>query len=155
MLLVRLFLQWLYSMSRISRVPGQRLDQSTVSVTKARLISTCFRSGWWSILLLMLLLDSQLLLLLDGHSTHYQSDVVRFASDHNIIVLCLPPHYSRRAAMRFWCVFQPLKAQWTNVCYDYFQGWAGLKGEPPHVQNPATMFAGIRALATLQKRAEI
>ena len=33
-----------------------------------------------------------LLLHLDGHSTHYQPEVVHFARDHDIIMLCLPPH---------------------------------------------------------------
>ena len=30
-------------------------------------------------------------MLLDGHSTHYQPEAVRFAKDHDIIKLCLPP----------------------------------------------------------------
>ena len=33
-----------------------------------------------------------LLLLLDGHSTHYQPNVVRYAKENHIIMLCLPPH---------------------------------------------------------------
>ena len=33
-----------------------------------------------------------LLLLLDGHSTHYQPNVVRYAKESEVIMLCLPPH---------------------------------------------------------------
>ncbi len=36
--------------------------------------------------------ERPLLLLLDGHSSHYQPDVVRFANDHGIVMLALPPH---------------------------------------------------------------
>lgn len=32
-----------------------------------------------------------LLLLLDGHSSHYQPQVLRFAKDNGVIVMCLPP----------------------------------------------------------------
>ena len=31
-----------------------------------------------------------LLVLLDGHSSHYQPDLIRFARDHDIILFCLP-----------------------------------------------------------------
>ena len=33
-----------------------------------------------------------LLLLLDGHSTHYQPELLRLAKQHDVIMLCLPPH---------------------------------------------------------------
>ena len=33
-----------------------------------------------------------LFLLLDGHSTHYQPQVIRSAMEHDYIILCLPPH---------------------------------------------------------------
>ena len=33
-----------------------------------------------------------LLLLLDGHSTHYQPEVIRLARQTGVIMLCLPPH---------------------------------------------------------------
>ena len=62
-----------------------------------------------------------LLLLLDGHSTHYQPEVVRLARDHDIIMLCLPPHTTHEARPLDCGVFKPLKAQWTNVCHQYCQ----------------------------------
>ena len=57
-------------------------------------------------------------LLLHGHSTHYQPDVVHFAKDHNIVMLCLPPHTTHEAQPLDCGVFKPLK---TNVCNHFFQ----------------------------------
>lgn len=61
-----------------------------------------------------------LLLLLDGHCTHYQPDVIRFARDHDVVMLCLPPHTTHEAQPLDVGVFSSLKSQWTNVCHDYF-----------------------------------
>ena len=66
-----------------------------------------------------------LLLLLDGHSTHYQPDVVHFAKDHDIIMLCLPLHTTHEAQPLDCGVFKPLKAQWTNVYHHFFQNNPG------------------------------
>ena len=33
-----------------------------------------------------------LLLLVDGHSSHYDPETIRFAKEHNVIIFCLPPH---------------------------------------------------------------
>ena len=33
-----------------------------------------------------------LLLILDGHSTHNQPEVIRYAIENGVIILCLPPH---------------------------------------------------------------
>ena len=62
-----------------------------------------------------------LLLLLDGHSTHYQPEVVRYASENNIIMLCLPPHTTHETQPLDCGVFSPLKTHWTTVCHDYMQ----------------------------------
>ncbi len=66
-----------------------------------------------------------LLLLLDGHSTHYQPDVIRFARAHNIIMLCLPPHTTHESQPLDCGVFKPLKSKWTAVCHTYFQKHPG------------------------------
>ena len=50
-----------------------------------------------------------LLLLLDGHSTHYQPDMIRFARDHDVVMLCL---------LTLTGVFSLLKSQSTQVCHD-------------------------------------
>lgn len=66
-----------------------------------------------------------LLLLLDGHSTHYQPRVVRFAKEHNVIMLCLPPHTTHKSQPLDCGVFGPLKAKWTEVCHHFFQNNPG------------------------------
>lgn len=45
------------------------------------------------------------LLLLDGHTTHYQPEVIRKAVEEQVIVFCLPPHSSHITAtgqQLFW-----------------------------------------------------
>ena len=62
-----------------------------------------------------------LFLLLNRHSTHYQPQAVRFAMEHDIIVLCLPPHTSHESQPLDTGVFAPLKTQWSQVCHDFYQ----------------------------------
>ena len=35
-----------------------------------------------------------LFLLLDGHSSHYQPDLIRRAKEHGVILFCLPPPHA-------------------------------------------------------------
>ena len=62
-----------------------------------------------------------LFLLLDGHSTHYQPQVIRFAMEHNVIMLCLPPHTTHESQPLDVGVFAPLKAHWSKVCHEFYQ----------------------------------
>ena len=62
-----------------------------------------------------------LLLLLDGHSTHYQPQLLRLAREHDVIILCLPPHTTHEAQPLDCGVFGPLKAHWSNVCHSFLQ----------------------------------
>ena len=62
-----------------------------------------------------------LLLLLDGHSTHYQPEVIRLARQNGVIMLCLPPHTTHETQPLNCGVSAPLKAHWTTVCHDCFQ----------------------------------
>ena len=62
-----------------------------------------------------------LFLLLDGHSTHYQPQAIRFAMEHDIILLCLPPHTTHESQPLDVGVFAPLKTQWSQVCHDFYQ----------------------------------
>jgi len=66
-----------------------------------------------------------LFLLLDGHSTHYQPQLIRLAKEHNVIVLCLPPHTTHESQPLDVGVFAPLKTQWTQVCHDFYQANPG------------------------------
>ena len=62
-----------------------------------------------------------LLLLLDGHSTHYQPEVVRYAKENQVIMLCLPPHTTHETQPLDCGVFAPLKSHWSTVCHDFIQ----------------------------------
>ena len=66
-----------------------------------------------------------LLLLLDGHSTHYQPELLRLAKQHDVIMLCLPPHTSHESQPLDCGVFGPLKSHWSNVCHTYLQQHPG------------------------------
>ena len=65
--------------------------------------------------------ECPLLLLLDGHSTHYQPEVVRYAKRNEVLLLCLPPHTTHEAQPLDCTVLSPLKARWRTVCHDFFQ----------------------------------
>ncbi|XP_065896174.1 uncharacterized protein [Dysidea avara] len=65
--------------------------------------------------------ERPLLLLLDGHSTHYQPEAVRYAKRNEVLLLCLPPHTTHEAQPLDCTVISPLKAQWRTVCHDFFQ----------------------------------
>jgi len=69
--------------------------------------------------------ERPLLLLLDGHSTHYQPDLVRYAVSNQVLLLCLPPHTTHEAQPLDCTVFSPFKAQWRAVCHDFFQANPG------------------------------
>ena len=62
-----------------------------------------------------------LFLLLDGHSTHYQPQVIRVAREHQCIILCLPPHITHETQPLDVGVFAPLKVQWTKTCHEFYQ----------------------------------
>ena len=68
---------------------------------------------------------NKMFLLLDRHSTHYQPQSVRFAKEHGVIMLCLPPHTTHESQPLDCGVFGRLKAQGSHVCHIYFQKHPG------------------------------
>ena len=66
-----------------------------------------------------------LLVLLDGHSSHFQPDLIRFAREHDIILFCLPPHTTHESQPLDASVFKPLKQNWQDACHDYVQTHPG------------------------------
>ena len=66
-----------------------------------------------------------LLLLLDGHSTHFQPQLIRMAREKGVIILCLPPHTTHEAQPLDCGVFSPLKMQWRTVCHQFLQSNPG------------------------------
>ena len=66
-----------------------------------------------------------LLVLLDGHSSHFQPNLIRFAREHDIILFCLPPHTTHESQPLDASVFKPLKQNWQDACHDYVQTHPG------------------------------
>lgn len=66
-----------------------------------------------------------LLLLVDGHSSHYDPDTIRFAKEHNVIIFCLPPHTTHEAQPLDISFFGPLKIHWREVCHAFLQSSPG------------------------------
>ena len=65
-----------------------------------------------------------LLLLLDGHSSHYCPEVIRMASENQIIVFALPPHTTHLTQPLDKSAFASLKVCWKQVCHQF------------HISNP-------------------
>ena len=58
-----------------------------------------------------------ILLLLDGHSSHYQLELLRIASKEGIIIFCLPPHTTHLLQPLDGCTFSSLKRYWGEECH--------------------------------------
>ena len=85
-------------------------------------INTELFDSWFDDLFLPSAVAAQpLLLLLDGHSTHYQLDVIEKARKNGVLVLCLPPHMTHATQSLDCDMFSPLKAQWSAICHDFIQ----------------------------------
>ena len=66
-----------------------------------------------------------LLLLLDGHCSHYQPELIRFAKANDIILFCLPPHTTHVTQPLDVSVFKPLKVNWQECCHKFLQEYPG------------------------------
>ena len=60
-----------------------------------------------------------ILLLLDGHSSHYQPQLIRTAAANQIILFCLPPHTTHLFQPLDRSCFSPLKKAYNNECHFY------------------------------------
>ena len=56
---------------------------------------------------------------------HYDPATLQFAREHDVIVLCLPPHTTHEAQPLDCCVFGPLKRMWTDACHEFTQNNPG------------------------------
>ena len=59
------------------------------------------------------------LLLLDGHSSHYDPETIRYAASHGVVILCLPPHTTHVSQPLDVSFFKPLKMYWYDTCHRY------------------------------------
>lgn len=62
-----------------------------------------------------------ILLLLDGHSSHFQPDLIEYARKYGIIMLCLPPHTTHESQPLDVSVFKSLKHHWQVACHNFIQ----------------------------------
>ena len=65
------------------------------------------------------------LLLLDGHSSHFEPQTIRFAKENGIIIICLPPHTTHELQPLDCSLFGPLKLAWSEVCHSFFMQHPG------------------------------
>ena len=96
-----------------------------------------------------------LLLLLDGHSSHYQPELISFAREFGIIIFYLPPHTTHESQPLDASVFKSLKQNWQNACHNFIQSnpsmsitkcrFSGLFNEAwGKTMSPATICSGFR-----------
>ena len=64
-----------------------------------------------------------LLLLLDGHSSHYQPELISYVREFGIILFCLPPHTTHESQPLDVSVFKLLKQNWQHACHNFIQAW--------------------------------
>ena len=58
-----------------------------------------------------------LLLLLDGHSSHYQPELLRIAAAERVVLFCLPPHTTHILQPLDNGVFGSIKRNWNEACH--------------------------------------
>ena len=62
-----------------------------------------------------------ILLVLDGHSSHYQPQLIEYAKQYGVIIFCLPPHTTHESQALDVSVFKSLKQNWQQVCHHFIQ----------------------------------
>ena len=60
-----------------------------------------------------------LLLLMDGHSSHYSPDMIRFAAQERVILFILPPHTTHLCQPLDKGCFASLNVTWQEVCHEF------------------------------------
>ena len=98
----------------VSEVPGTSYGISNNGWVDSEL----FRGWLVKHFLKYAIASKPILLLLDGHSSHFQPDLIQFVIEHDIIVCCLPPHTTHETQPLDASVFKPLKKNWSDVCHD-------------------------------------
>ena len=62
-----------------------------------------------------------LLLLMDGHSSHYSPDTIRYAAEQEVILFTLPPNTTHKTQPLDRACFGPLKTSWRTLCQEYIK----------------------------------
>ena len=61
-----------------------------------------------------------LMLVLDGHSSHYQPELIKYAKKNKVILVCLPPHTTHETQPLDTSVFRSLKRNWSEECHKFY-----------------------------------
>lgn len=69
--------------------------------------------------------ENKVLLLLDGHSSHKAFDVITYARQHGIILLCFPPHCTHRLQPLDISLFGPLKGYFNQEATRWLKNHPG------------------------------
>ena len=77
----------------IGEVPGSRYGLSSSGWVDTEL----FKSWLKDHLLKYAVGTRPLLLVLDGHSTHYQPELIKYVKSNDVVLMCLPPTPPTRA----------------------------------------------------------
>lgn len=101
----------------IGEVPGTRYGLSDTGWVDTYLFKRWLKDH----LLEHAVASRPLLLILDGHGSHYQPELIEYARDNGVILLCLPPHTTHESQPLDTCVFKPLKQNWQEACNRYMQ----------------------------------
>ena len=105
----------------LGEVPGTRYGLSDSGWTDRDLFN-----GWLDEHFLVHTVPGRpLLLLVDGHSSHYDPDSIKFAKNHSVIIFCLPPHTTHEAQPLDVSLFGPLKKHWSLECHNFIQSSPG------------------------------
>ncbi len=60
------------------------------------------------------------MLFLHGHASHISLEIINLALEHNITLICLPPHTSLFLQPLDVGVFKSVKAMWRHLLEDYY-----------------------------------
>ena len=103
------------------QVPG-----TTYSCSAEGWVDTVLFEGWLTNHLLLNAVGARpLLLLLDGHSSHYQPELIRFVKEHKIFIFYLPSHTTHESQLLDVSMFKPLKQNWQELCDHYMKNNPG------------------------------
>ena len=61
-----------------------------------------------------------ILLLMDGHSSHYNPEVITAAAEEKVLLFTLPPHTTHLTQPLDKGPFSPLKLCWKEICHDFY-----------------------------------
>lgn len=110
---------------------GQRLNKGLVSnapegtlfaTSKSSFIDTELFHDWFANQFIKHLPPARpVLLVLDGHASHISLSTLLVAKQHNVEMICLPPHTTSELQPLDKCLFKPLKNEYNKSCTQFLK----------------------------------